>query len=554
MHTKSGCTILLSAFTLLAMSTLTDIASGAIYPLELASPRAAGTSPVAGQPAISANNRIFWAYPGIEYNIRASVLGGAYPFVYSLSNAPSGMTINAATGAISWTNPPDGVTVTPTITVTDAENSRVSASWTIRVDASRFIFIDSVNGREFDVANPGTGTITNPFRRIRDLMEGNDYDSKRRNSHVNKIAYFRTGTYYIDGFLEDPGTITLGRMAVLDAFKPVAWLAYPGERPTIDGQCFATSPQIGARPCNRSAHIAFYDTANNTYIDGFRIINMAYHAFRVAGTGHYQTFRRNHFSRLGPTEPSVNEAWIATMSSRSSAAGSYMTIQDNIFEDVDRGCFIKLYSTQRTVIEDNIMRSSYDSTGGNDTEGIAIKGEPLDRITVRHNTIYDVTSRGIGGNMHGLYSAEILFNRVYNVRSSYGSAVEINQDGMANQVHIYRNTIVGRVSVRNTDSSDGPFNFSTNVIINNDPGSHIHYENVIDPSRVVQSNNLAGSPSQNIIDQNLNLTSSFSTYVGTRGYQLNSAGEPLPTPANLGSGGGGTDALPPAPPANLRVQ
>ncbi|KFZ43960.1 hypothetical protein DS62_13345 [Smithella sp. SC_K08D17] len=545
--TKLCCLIVITS------SFYIEIASGAIYPLELASPRAAGTSPMTGQPAISANNRIFWAYPGIEYNIRASILGGTYPYIFVLSNAPSGMTINSTTGEISWPTPPDGTTVTPTITVTDAENSRVSATWTIRVDASRFIFIDSVNGREFDVANPGTGTLSNPFRRIRDLMEGNDYDSKRRNSHVNKIAYFRQGTYYIDGFLEDPGTISLGRMAVLDAYKPVAWLAYPGERPTIDGQCFAASPQIGARPCNRSAHISFYDSANNTYIDGFRIINMAYHAFRVAGTGNYQTFRKNYFSRLGPTERSVNEGWITTISSRSTAMGSYMSIQDNVFEDVDRGCFIKLYSTQRTLIEDNIMRASYDSTGGGDTEGIAIKAEPLDQITVRHNTIYDITNRGIGGNMHGLYSAEISFNRLYNVRSSTGTALEINQDGMANNVHIYRNTIVGRVSVRNTDSSDGPFTFSTNVIINNDPGSHIYHENVTAPSRIVLINNLVGSPSQNIINQNLNLTSSYSTYVGTRGYQLNSAGEPLPTPANLGSEGGG-DAAPPAPPANLRVQ
>lgn len=549
--------VLMTLCTFLITATLAfvdmDTALGAIYPLELASPRAAGSSPAAGQPAISANNRIFWAYPGIEYNIRASVLGGAYPFSFSLSNGPSGMTINATTGEISWSSPSAGTAVTPTITVTDAEGSTVRASWTITVDPSRFIFLDSVNGREVDVSNPDSGTLTNPFRRIRDLMEGNDYDSKRRNRHVNKIVYFRNGTYYIDGFLEDAGSLSLGRMAVLDQYKPVAWLAYPGETPTIDGQCFAASPQIGARPCNRSAHISFYDNANNTYIDGFRIINMAYHAFRVAGTGNYQTFRRNRFSRLGPTESSVNEGWITTISSRSSAMGSYMTIQDNIFEDVDRGCFIKLYSTQRTVIEDNIMRNSYDSTGGNDTEGIAIKAEPLDRITVRHNTIYDVTTRGIGGNMHGLYSAEILFNRVYNVRSNYGTAVEINQDGMANNLHVYRNTIVGRVSVRNTDSSDGPFTFFTNVIINSDPGSHIHYDNVSDPSRVVLTNNLVGAPSQNIINQNLNLTSAFSTYVATRGYQLTSAGEPLPTPANFGSGGGG-DSIAPASPANLRVQ
>ena len=521
----------ISACIVLLISAATAPVHAAIYPLELVTPRAAGTSPATGQPAISSNHRIFWAYPGIEYNIRAAVLGGAYPFTFSLSNAPAGMTINASTGEISWPSPPPGTSVTPTISVTDAESQTRTASWTITVDATRFIFIDAVNGREFNVANPGTGTISNPFRRIRDLMEGNDYDSKRRNLHANKIAYFRTGTYYIDGYLEDPGTVSLGRMAVLNEFKPVAWLAYPGETPTIDGQCFAASPQIGSRPCNRSAHISFYGNGDNTFIDGFRIINMAYHAFRVEGMGNYQAFRRNVFSRLGPTEPSVNEGWITTISSRSTAMGSYMTIQDNVFEDVDRGSFIKLYTTQRTLIEDNVMRTAFDSTGGGDTEGIAIKGGPLDRITVRHNTIYDITRKGIGGNMHGLSSAEILFNRIYSIRTPEGTALEVNQDGMASNVRIYRNTIVGRVSVRNTDSEDGPFIFSENVIINNDSGDHLYYYEVKDPTRIAFSNNLVSMPTDKVLDHNLNLMPEYRSYLGSRGYQVIGFIETLSQPA-----------------------
>lgn len=542
MRIKSTLT-LLGKLTATSVLVFTELALSAPYPLELAFPRPAGSSPIMGQPPISQNHRIFWAYPGIEYNIRASVLGGAYPYTFSLSNAPAGMTINLTTGEISWPRPQEGARVTPTITVRDAENSTVSTSWTITVDANRFIFIDASNGKEWDAANPGTGTLSNPLKRIRDMWEGDVYESKRRNKHVNKIAYFRQGTYYIDGTIERYGSLGMGRMAVLDTFKPVAWLAYPGETPTIDGQCLSATPQIGGRPCNKSHHISFYDTSNNTYIDGFRVINMAYHAFRVGGTGHYQVFRRNHFNRLGPTEPGVNEGWITTISSRSNEMGSYLTIQDNIFEDVDRGCFIKLYSTQRTLIEDNIMRNSYDSTGGSNTEGIAIKGGPLDRITVRHNIVYDFVHKGIGGNMHILSSAEILFNRVYNV-TNFGkydagtaSAIEVNQDGLANNVHIYRNTIVGRVSARNTDASDGPFTFSTNVIINGDSGNHIYLENVSDPSRIVETDNLSGTPSQNIVDQNLNLTPGYSRYVGTRGYQLNSVGEPLPSPANLSTEG-----------------
>jgi hypothetical protein len=515
------------------------------YPLEVVAPRAAGTSPTSGQPAISGNHRIFWAYPGIQYNIRAAVIGGAYPYTFALSNSPTGMTVNSTTGEVIWTSPPVGATVTPTITVTDTEGTTVSTTWTVTVDPSRFIFLDSVSGREFDAAVTGTGTLANPFRRIRDLFQGDVYESKRLNAHVNKIAYFREGTYFIDGYLEDPGTLSLGRMAVLDGFKPVAWLAYPGETPTIDGQCFSDSPQIGTRPCNGSAHITFYDTGNNTYIDGFRVINMAYHGFRVAGLGNYQTFRRNHFSRLGPTERSVNESWITTIYSGGSAMGSYMTIQDNIFEDLDRGACIKLYSTQRILIEDNICRTGFDSTGGADTEGIAIKGGTMDRVTVRHNTIYNITQKGIGGNMNTLLSAEILFNRVYNVNNVgnhmspinyFGTAVDLNQDGVARTIYIYRNTFVGKISVRNTDSSDGPFNFQTNVIINDEPGNHLYLENVSDTSRIqFSTNNLVGTASQNIVGPNLTLTDAYSSFVGTRGFQIG------PTPTI-------------SPPRNLRVQ
>jgi Putative Ig domain len=504
-------------------------ALAANYPLELVSPRAAGTAPSAGTPAIGANNRIFWAYPGLEYNIRATVIGGAYPFEFSLSDAPPGMTINSSTGEISWPDP-TGPSVSPRITVTDAENASVSSSWTITVAQNRFIFIDAVNGREFDAPNPGTGTISNPFRRIRDLYSGDAYASKTDNRHVNKIAYFRAGTYYIDGYIEDRSGNNGGRMAVSDGIKPVAWIAFPGETAIIDGQCRSLSPQIGSRPCNYGAHIAFYDNGDNTYIDGFHIRNVAVHAFRTAGTGHYQTFRRNVFSVNGPTIDSVNQGFITTMTSASeSDFGHFMSIQDNVFEDIEQGCCVKLYSTFRILIEDNICR---DVVGG-ESEGFAVKGGVLDRVTVRHNQVINVYRRGIGGNMHYLRSAEILFNRV----SGAGlDAMEINQNGLAGPVFIYRNTIVGRVTVRDVDSEDGPFRFYNNVIINSDPGDHIFRDRVSDASRVQVTNNLTGTASRGIVDSNLNLTPEFASYLGTRGYQL----------------GAGTS--PPSPPEDVRIE
>lgn len=526
------------------VATLVLLCSGtagaANYPLQLMHPRAAGTASEPGGPAISEHHRIFWAYPGLEYNIRAAVIGGAYPYTYALSNAPAGMTIDRATGTISWPSPPAGAEGTPTLTVTDQEGTVVSSSWTIRVDARRFLFVDAVNGREFDAASPGAGTIDNPFRRIRDIYSGNTPAAKALATHAHKIVYFKQGTYHIDGYLEDVGAYdgySLGRMPISDGIKPVAWLAFPGQSPTIDGRCEAAPRPMGPRPCNRGAHIAFYRTANNVYWDGLRIINVAVHGVRTEGAGNYQVFRRGTWTTQGPTVRSANAGMItfAASGGAGSAMGWYTAIQDNVISDVDGGMCVELYSVQRILIEDNVCHTVYSSNGSADDGGVFIKGGEMQRVTVRGNTFHNMARRAIAGNMLVLRSAEILFNRVYNIRNinNYTGpmdydpvALEVNQNGAAGVIHIYRNTLVGRVVVRNTDASDGPFYFQHNVIVNDDPGSHIAFDNVTAPSRVVSTDNLVGKPGDRIVDANGNLTGSFKAHLGRSGHQRSGATPP----------------------------
>ena len=74
----------------LAIMSLAQPSFAANYPLELTNIG----------PSLASNNRIYRAYPGLEYNIRAAVIGGDYPYSFTLSNAPAGMTINAQTGPI----------------------------------------------------------------------------------------------------------------------------------------------------------------------------------------------------------------------------------------------------------------------------------------------------------------------------------------------------------------------------------------------------------------------------------------------------------------------
>ena len=49
---------------------------------------------------LDASNRVYRAYPGIAYQIHADAVGGHWPYTYTLSGAPAGMTLPSA-GTIS---------------------------------------------------------------------------------------------------------------------------------------------------------------------------------------------------------------------------------------------------------------------------------------------------------------------------------------------------------------------------------------------------------------------------------------------------------------------
>ena len=159
--------------------------------------------------------------------------------------------------------------------------------------------------------------------------------------------------------------------------------------------------------------------------------------------------------------------------------------------------------------------------------GIELKDD-IRQFTVRGNTTHDIQQAGIGGNMHEITtSGEIVFNN-----SRAGIAVDINQDGMAHQIYVQRNTLVGRVQVRNTDAADGPFRFSNNVIVNGDSGtpagSHITNMSTVDASRVLITNNTTGTSSNGIVDASGLLTNTYAQYRGVRGYELGNVVRPRP--------------------------
>jgi hypothetical protein len=502
------------------------------YPLEITN-----IGPI-GANGLNGNNRIFRAYPGLEYNIRAAVVGGVYPFRYSLANAPSGMTINADTGEIVWPNPQASAS-NITLTVRDTAGATRSATWSITVTTNGFKFLDAVNGR--NAANNGcssscgTGTLSNPWRTLGDLS---------LNDAAADITYFKNGTYSV---LDTPDSVRSGRVIFSDrpgATVPgsVMWIAFPGHQPRLD---------FGYRAGVSDGHTLRHN-GDNVYIDGFEGVYSRHVALQFEPTSNFRggTYRRLRMHELGPGGDGTNSAYIMSVSTYPYVSYG-MVIQDSSFYDLrindsDAACTLKIYSQQKILIEDTVQYNGIKAT--------ELKAD-VRQFTVRNNTFYNLTGTAIGGNMHGCVGCsggsdsyttggEILFN---NVRGP-GQALEINQDGFAIRTHIHRNTFRGRVGVVRTDSADGPFYFSNNVIVSNDAGtpsgSHIYHFEVSDPSRIVLSNNLVGYPSDNIIDSNGNLTSGYSQYYGTHGYQHSGGGTTPPPP---------TPPPAPAAPSNVRI-
>jgi hypothetical protein len=491
--------VILGAASLVAL--LAKPAFSAFFPLELTNIKPIGAAPAGLDPG----NRIYRAYPGIEYNIRAAVVGGDYPFSFTLTNAPEGMTINPTTGEIAWPSP--RANATPTITVRDSAGAQVSATWPITVTTDGFVFVDAKNGRSSTSdgcsTTCGTGTITNPWRTIKDLY---------LQAPAGTFAYFRSGVYDV---LDLPRVNKGGaweRVEFIDRDRPVVWMAYPGDAPEID---FGYQAGVESGPMIRFG-------GSNVYVDGFATKRSHIIAFQV---GHHDargsTFRRLTMRETGPGITGSNAAFI--MFTQNYPIQAYgVTIQDSTFCGVTgQGTTVKTYSTIKLLIENTTHCSAH--------TGLELKSD-TSQFTVRGNTFRDFVSArpmdaAIGGNMHMVKHrtyGEILFN---NVVFPTGIALRVNQDGQAREIYVHRNTFVGRVQVDPTDADDGPFTFSNNLIVSDDSGpsgSRIYHASRTDASRTIESNNLGARPSAKMVDAAGNLTAANAKYIGTRGHMLGS--------------------------------
>jgi hypothetical protein len=481
--------LLLSSF---AMAQSSPTAQSSPYALEILNIKPAGT----GNPPIPASNRIFHAYPGIEYNIRAAVIGGVYPYTFSLSGAPAGMTINPNTGEISWPNPTSDAGPI-TLTVRDSTGRTVQTSWSISVHTSGFWFVDG------DYTGVSTGSITQPFKTLNELVQATD-------GRPNDIVYIResarpyTVVNYPSGpkpSLDGDGSLYINVSEYGGTNSAETWLAYPGEQPVIDLQ-------------NK-----FFLRTDRPYFDGLTILNGREYSLKTLGGTHYKTIRRSKWIGVeGATSTNRNQGFVFAIRQ---GDGYNFVIQDNEWSRFKGAQAIgSLYRTHKTLIENNHIFDGGQSGLHSFTTQIGLKETCLN-ATIRANFI-EIPADANGMEIYNYASDEGALDFSYNriIRATPGVALKFWDPEDA---YIYRNTIVGDIDFTpgsGPEASQGPIYLFNNVI----QGS------LSDATYVTLRDNLMGG--SGLVDSRGNLTSAYAQYRGSRGYEI---GPPqiIPEPPQL---------------------
>lgn len=505
----------------LALALFPASARAANFPIQIVQP----------QPSLGIFNRYYKAYPGLRYRVPVGIFGGAYPFTYSLVAAPAGMSIDARSGIIDWPNPSASPTPYPvTVRVTDAEGAVTERSWTVTVTTQGFLFLDAQNGTHAAgfgcSAGCGDGSLGNPFRSLIDVYRGTDYAAMSDATYNDHSLYFRGGSYGLEGFFNHLDQSQQYSLEWRGQFKPVIWLAYPGESVVIDHNLAAGSVHPSLPPSANGAFIDFRNgIADDAFIHGIVFSDMLNHSFRL--TNNRAVFFENRFFNLGPGIGGENSSFIM-FSGRELNSSFHMYVRDNVFDTLNTGAFVKTYGLTYSVIENNLFRNG----SGNPLEGLALKHADQ-YVDVRSNSFDGAFGSGaIDGNWNDDGNIEIRFNKILNSPATYSDsaakAITINHDALTRgPVFIHRNTIEGTVFLRYGATGNGPISFYQNVVVNENSGtpagSHITFGSVADPSIFTAANNLAGYPVDGIIDAEGNLTASYSSFLGTRGHQLNSA-------------------------------
>jgi hypothetical protein len=384
---------------------------------------------------VGSNNRIKFAYPGIEYRIVIAAYGGMYPFTWELLQSPTGMTIDEDTGEITWANPSiEDTGCTVQVKVTDSESLTDTESYTITVTSStdRFLFVSTS-----DDGSP-TGTISDPYGSLDDFWKSNQ---------ANKIVYLRGGThtYPHNGSNSDR---TIHRVN-LESTNPIAFLGYPGETVYMDGE-YGEADQYCWRMDNE-----------DHYFQNIIFTNIYYYGIAIVGGSDHATFYNCIFQNTYSDADSHNQSSINTMS----GDHNNLVVFGCTFDSHQSGSnysAIECYDVNYSVIQNNV----FGSTG---TRGLFFKSNS-DHVLVRHNQFFGMTTSYGGIQIYGSLSGagqsniEISFNLFK--EDVHGIYIYAKNPDPPDVIRIFRNTFVGTDLVLHSNN-EGTVYGSTAVYIEN---------------------------------------------------------------------------------------
>jgi len=451
--------------------------------LRIIAPRQVGTAAVGSTANFPSTDPRLSAYPGVEYNVGAAAIGGAYPYTWSLSGQPSGMTIDADTGVISWPNP-DTTTGTLTLTVTDALNATDQETFAVTVTTSGTFFVDNTYA---DGNGASNGTITRPYKTINAMV------TATLGNPTAKV-YFRNlgGTPYTfsggnnGGTWENPNDQSGGGLYLNTngSTAPECWIGYPGDPiPEIDMQ-----------------NAGFLRT-DKPYMDRLRFFDGREYCWKLSSASDYACFRRCEFDTVtGATGTNRNQGFTFAVND---GPGYYFVNQDCTGQNNNGAeMFGSYYSMNYALVERfNLSNGGYTALHGWTTHiGFKIS---CNYITIRDGTILIPSSANFWDHYNQLGS---------NMEICYVKAIKANNatvckwtDEAGSNIYIYRCNFKGNWD---WDGSAHDTLFTKNVM----EGTHI------DPGSVTFTDNITVAYGTGLIDASGNVTNS--AYHGDYGAEI----------------------------------
>jgi hypothetical protein len=435
--------------------------------LKMAWPKAAGAS--AGGAGLSTSNRINRAYQGLKYEFRAVCRGGHYPYTYSLSGEPSGMTIVASdtdngiantAGHIEWPNP-QASDASITVTCMDQDGDTASATWGVTVSTTigddGFCFLDADSGSD----STGNGSRDFPYASLAKIKDAADLCSRA-------IIYLRGAPENTQSYHFGNGFTLAGNTAELreDAGEPVILIGYPGDAiPIIDND-----DHNPGTPLNE-----IFLRGSNIWIQDIHHRDAGLHGFNLerSGTtnGYGSYFWRVTFTGGGPGVNGSNTAYVFYEAQE--ANPSYHDVMLNLdVSDINYGNSFNLnksYSQIEPIFSDIEIYNVHDRTG--EADGLfSIKDSVVD-YTIRNSKCSGLPSvvPCIGGSQNAAPLAvrgEVHHN---NIITPGGVAIHHAEFGNTTATYHYNNTIQGIVRIGSpgsVDTGEGPFTFTRDVMVN----------------------------------------------------------------------------------------